>query len=121
MTGLVAAPAAARVLNIKTRRTSLETWELHLAIVSSAKTVATVGRMGADGSVTRPAVASVCGVRFVPLGPELIGMTGMLAVPVQHQQQLVFKNNKTNRQVTAKNGQNVVAGKTVTAGERIRG
>jgi len=47
-------------------------------------------------------------------------MPWMLTAAVQHQQQLVFENNKTNRQVTAKNGQNVVSCKTVTGGERER-
>jgi hypothetical protein len=45
----------------------------------------------------------------------------MLTAAVQHQQRLVCENNKTNRQVTAKNGQNVVSGKTVTARERMCG
>jgi hypothetical protein len=90
MAGAPAAAAAVMALKMSTRRTSLETWLLHLVIKSSCRRLLPSDELKPAGLplAVRLVTFRSCMCDFVPLGKERLHVGSMLAAVVKHQQQL---------------------------------
>src|SRR5689334_9034277 len=86
MAGAPVAAAAVMALNMSTRRTSLETWLLHLVIKSSWRRLFPSDELKPAGLLAvRLRHISVLCVRFRSAGTERFHVCVMLAARVKHQ------------------------------------